>query len=129
MRARSSQGAVIGLAIAMTCLGLSCTSSTPSHPRYGFDVAVTPSSEDPTVYETVVTVRDLASGQTVFHPRLLSPAGEPATVEAEDQASGISFKITVEIGVGGKMATYSAELRDAAGAVTTQDARVKLQPS
>ena len=119
----------VGLGVVVIALGIACTNTTVTRPRYGFELAVAPSADDPKAYETVVTVRDLGSGQIVFQPKLLSSAGEPATIETADRASGVDFRITVEIGAGGGMATYSAELRDAAGVVTTQDARVQLRPS
>ena len=126
---RSNRLVTVGLGFVIIALGIACTSTTVPHPRYGFELTVAPSADDPGAYETTVTVRDLASGQIVFQPKLLSPEGELATIEATDLASGVDFRVTVEIGAGGRMATYSAELRDAAGLVTIQDARVQLQPS
>lgn len=126
---RTSRFVTRGMGLVIIALGIACTSTAVTHPRYGFEVTVAPSTDTPGAYETTVTVRDLASGQIVFQPKLLSPEGELATIEASDRASGVDFSVTVKIGAGGRIATYSVELRDAAGVVTTQDAKVQLQPS
>jgi len=117
------------LLVAVAALGFACANTKGTQPRYGFELAVAPSEDETATYKTVVTVRDLDSGKVVVQPKLFSSEGQPATIEASDRAAGIDFTITVEIGTAGRIATYRAELRDADGVVTTQDATVELRPS
>ena len=124
----TSQRLIIAPMIVAAMVALACSQSD-SPRRYGLELTVTPAAADASAFETKVVVRDLASGDVVLQPRILSRAGEPATIEAKDRASGLDYTISVEVGEGGGAATYSAEIRDAAGVVARQDGRLRFLSS
>jgi hypothetical protein len=116
-----------GIAAVLVVSGCAGQSTTPQ--RYGLELTVAPTEDDATAFETKVVVRALDTGAVVFEPRMLSRAGQPATVEAKDRSSGLSYTISVEVGKDGAGATYSAEIRDHAGAVARQHGQIQFQPS
>ena len=96
-------------------------------PQYAVDVKIAPAGDAAArVYRAEVTVKDLATGETVFAPHLEVMAGK-ANVASSTDEKGRDYSLSVSVEGEGKEARYSLQIRDGETLIASQKASVKLR--
>jgi hypothetical protein len=98
-------------------------------PKYTIELEVTPAEGQEHTYDSVVTVRDARTRAVVAQPKVHALEGKAASTSAAVPEPAMDISVTVEIGVGGKQASYTVELRDHNGVGASFKALVPLEKS
>ena len=97
-------------------------------PGYAFEIKVVPQGEaTPRQYLCEATVKDLATGEVVFAPRLQVRAGTPGVASSSGEKGKRDYLLSVSIEGEGKQANCVVEIHDGETLIASQKASIKLR--
>ena len=96
-------------------------------PQYSVEVKVSPLGEGAErQYLGEATVKDLATGATVFAPKLQMMAGKSNVASSTDE-KGRDYSISFSVEGEGKEARFSLQIRDGETLISSEKASIKLR--
>ena len=114
------------LALAVGALATTLAADPASKPPgYGVELKISPRADAPKQFVCEATVTDLATGKTVFAPKLEVLAGKSNVASSGE--GKLDFLLSVSIEGEAKEARYTLEIHDGETLVASEKAAVKLR--
>ncbi len=125
-RSVSKRGALL-LAVFAAALAIAAEPGPggPKSPGYSMELKVSPAG--PGQYVGEATVKDLATGETVFSPRLQIAAGKSNAASSSDDGNRRDYLLSISIEGEGKQANTILEIHEGETLLASQRSAIKLR--